>query len=367
MAEEQFNEFFKKSLQKLTNEDNIKILKNKIQELDEKYSDDILIHSTFFGCMIKAFRKNKIGSDIITYLISDWNNSYEMSDLIILIITNFNCEPIDMKYIINTIDVPEYDYIIEYIIQHKEKLLFSVMYENINFCFSKKLTCSLIQKQIHLARLYDNDTVENYLEMKQYQLDEFKPKPNHVYVKEGESRSMLETVDQGQDQTKLQIKDDLSTLSDKYIKSLSFNTKNEFNIEEALNIFMATRAEGLNSDTSHVNIRNRLWGPVNAIPNRNCYNNKNGIGPCRMLNCECKEEENETWFTGCCNECNSKIRNISYAVRFPLEKGGWLGCYCSFECIRKSPPVGINENIDIIMTSVIDTLQKDGIFDRICG
>lgn len=369
MYEEQFDNFFEKSIPQLTNRENIEKLKNKIDELDEKYSSDMLTHSTFFGSMIKSFRKFRLPGNIITYFITNWNGIYEIDDLVVLTITNFNCDPDDMKYIINTIDVPDYDYIIEYMIQNKDRMLFSVMYENINYCFSKKLTYNLLEKQITIARLYDNEVVEKYLKMKQNQIDDFKPKPKYVSVQEGESRTMLETVNQGNDQTKIQVRDDLSTLSDKYIKSLSFNDtkKSDFDIEKAINIFMATRAQGLSSEKNHVDIRNRLWGPINAIPKTNCYNNKDKLGPCRMLHCECREEETETWFTGQCLVCNTKIRNKSYAVRFPHPKGGWVGCYCSFKCMKESPPVDITNTIDILINFTRETLQKDGIFDRICG
>lgn len=368
MYDKEFDDFFDNSIPKLTNQSNIELLKNKIDELDEKYSSDMLTHSTFFGSMIKSFRKYNLPGNIITYFITNWNGIYEIDDLIIVMITNFNCDPDDMKYIIETIDVPDYNYIIEYIIQHKDKMLFSIMYENINYCFAKKLTHNLIEKQISLAMLYDNDTVKNYLEMKQKQIDDFKQKPTYVSVQEGENRAMLDTVDQGKDQTKIQLRDDLSTFSDKYIKSLSFNKdKSNFDINKALNIFMATRSQCLTSDKNHVDIRNRLWGPMNAIRNTNCYYNKNNIGPCRMLQCECKEEESESWFNGTCNVCGSKIRNKSYAVRFPLEEGGWFGCYCSFRCMTDKPPIKITNDTDILINYTKDVLKTDGIFDRISG
>jgi hypothetical protein len=40
------------------------------------------------------------------------------------------------------------------------------------------------------------------------------------------------------------------------------------------------------------------------------------------------------WFTGQCDKCPNKIKWKHYALRMPLETGGWRGCYCSFECIR---------------------------------
>lgn len=40
------------------------------------------------------------------------------------------------------------------------------------------------------------------------------------------------------------------------------------------------------------------------------------------------------WFTGSCQVCALKIEKECYALRMPLETGGFLGCFCSFDCIR---------------------------------
>ena len=42
------------------------------------------------------------------------------------------------------------------------------------------------------------------------------------------------------------------------------------------------------------------------------------------------------WFTGNCEECFKKIISYRYAVRRPLMRGGWVGCFCSFDCVKKS-------------------------------
>jgi hypothetical protein len=73
---------------------------------------------------------------------------------------------------------------------------------------------------------------------------------------------------------------------------------------------------------------------------------------CRMLYCECFEfhlKDPETdqeltscsddapgWFKGHCEKCSRKIPKRCYAVRCPLEKGGWLGTYCSWNCLYLS-------------------------------
>lgn len=46
------------------------------------------------------------------------------------------------------------------------------------------------------------------------------------------------------------------------------------------------------------------------------------------------EEPPETWFTGVCGACSKRIAAYHYAVRLPHRVGGWIGCYCSWECVR---------------------------------
>jgi hypothetical protein len=41
------------------------------------------------------------------------------------------------------------------------------------------------------------------------------------------------------------------------------------------------------------------------------------------------------WFNGSCDFCEIEIPCYHWAVRIPLPKGGWDGCYCSFTCMKK--------------------------------
>jgi len=43
----------------------------------------------------------------------------------------------------------------------------------------------------------------------------------------------------------------------------------------------------------------------------------------------------DTWFTGSCNWCSRRIKQINYAVREPVISGGWRSCYCSWNCVRE--------------------------------
>ena len=66
-------------------------------------------------------------------------------------------------------------------------------------------------------------------------------------------------------------------------------------------------------------------------------------GGCRMFICidfEAINPEDDTinpdvdWYTGSCQYCFRKIVNRYWAIRRPLVHGGWVGCYCSSNCIK---------------------------------
>jgi hypothetical protein len=68
-------------------------------------------------------------------------------------------------------------------------------------------------------------------------------------------------------------------------------------------------------------------------------------GGCHMLTCMHFEvvdgdipEANSigTYFTGYCRQCLRKIVHERAVVRKPRLTGGFMGCYCSFDCIRES-------------------------------
>ena len=56
-------------------------------------------------------------------------------------------------------------------------------------------------------------------------------------------------------------------------------------------------------------------------------------GKCRMKTCICDEQEEE-WYYDICDKCEEYIE-MENTVRIPLVGGGWLGCFCSIECIRE--------------------------------
>lgn len=94
----------------------------------------------------------------------------------------------------------------------------------------------------------------------------------------------------------------------------------------------------------------RVYGPVNSYYDTNFANlrDQNGeldvnkiYGGARMFTDMQLEYDYEAdlpiddWFTGYCQECDLRIRAYFHAVREPNLTGGWMGCFCSWDCVRK--------------------------------
>lgn len=128
----------------------------------------------------------------------------------------------------------------------------------------------------------------------------------------------------------------------------------------------------------------RLYGPANGILGQNCISAKNRIGPCRMFSCMCREyDEDESddeyvnsynqtqqthqtyrlWFTGQCDVCHRGIRKYNHSVRFPTDGGGWIGCYCSFKCLRNNKIRSIYQNDNFRINEIEKIIHHSGIAD----
>lgn len=79
----------------------------------------------------------------------------------------------------------------------------------------------------------------------------------------------------------------------------------------------------------------RVWGPSNLLLGAKPEDVLDGSADIRMfVDDRFTPEEQGSWFTGSCDNCWMRIKSIRYAVRKPLEAGGWRGQYCSWECCR---------------------------------
>jgi hypothetical protein len=123
----------------------------------------------------------------------------------------------------------------------------------------------------------------------------------------------------------------------------------------------------------------REMGPLNSIYDPQQAGSDldhicNKFGGCRMFTCVDfeRDEVEDTmliaehqippqWYRGQCDECHRKIGRRHHAVRMPLPRGGWKGCYCSCECILASNKDPLTK---ALVCRLKDQLQTLGIRDR---
>jgi hypothetical protein len=114
----------------------------------------------------------------------------------------------------------------------------------------------------------------------------------------------------------------------------------------------------------------KVYGPVNITLTQDLSGDDIcSILGCRMLTCHEYHENTEDidktkWFTGACDYCFNQIPYKHWAVRRPLVTGGFLGCYCTWDCIRadtKSSQKGVQKLINIFEQQMISI----GIQDRL--
>ena len=132
----------------------------------------------------------------------------------------------------------------------------------------------------------------------------------------------------------------------------------------------------------------RIFGPVNFYPETDfsTLTTEDGepdanviYGGARMFTDVSMEYDYENdlpmddWFVGYCLQCSNRIRARFHAVREPVLTGGWRGCFCTMDCVRKYIEVDTIHDPDlyniymmkIALTKEFETeLKGVGIQDR---
>lgn len=151
---------------------------------------------------------------------------------------------------------------------------------------------------------------------------------------------------------------------------------NLFKVEEMEQIEVnpppGTSQEVLNDQVSKLENdvgRFRFLGPSNVVSGAPSRDVLSGEAELRMFEdnrfIDDPEDQFANWFTGNCDECWFKIRNKRYAVRKPLQTGGWIGQFCSWDCVRDNCDEK-GEFIEREMTRYYETqMNKNKIYNNI--
>ena len=229
----------------------------------------------------------------------------------------------------------------------------------------------------------NNKDVKRYIEYKRKKLlncikskkPEWIMEPKtHGVLEETENmyKLLIESQDLKLDSEKLL--DQMNEAIEKNIKSFSIEDNSK--IEEMKKISLSLKENLINQNEKFP--LERYYGPSNEIFGQECCSMK---GPCRMFYCNCrseldyedtsylsldlnsKVENQQAWFTGVCEECGIGIETFRYTVRFPVKDGGWIGCFCSFDCMKKSNIRPYDKEAEIRIKEIKETLYKIGIVD----
>lgn len=249
-------------------------------------------------------------------------------------------------------------------------------------CLEKDLSIMQINNVLEKAKEWSQNTGNNISDVTSY-LNSIKgekiyaPVPNWVSIHEGENLSLLKTIIPG-DGVEANKKREVEFIAQAHELFHEIDGKKirgqgvNINLEEAMQAVLSAYSESENPEQTSAD---RVFGPLNRIKDRECISNPYNIGPCRMLECICREFDDishdgkiesvySKWFKGKCMTCGLGIRDASHAVRLPLEEGGWYGCYCSIECIREDETILVTEKLNIRINNMIHILDEAGIMDR---
>lgn len=164
--------------------------------------------------------------------------------------------------------------------------------------------------------------------------------------------------------------DDIDRAKETLLKEVSQSTRPEK--IQLLKPIMQNQANSILSGDTELF---RIFGPANPLVDQDLTLGTPSAkyGGCRMFLCDLFDYDEEfeyvaDWFRGVCDQCNLRIRHRWHAVRKPRPHGGWVGCYCSWECARESIHAD-REEPDILTRELIKIFEKQtneiGIQDRL--
>lgn len=232
----------------------------------------------------------------------------------------------------------------------------------------------------------DNQDVIRYIESKQKSLNSsiLARKPKWVNLVENETEEKYKNRNLGK--VSEDDEDILNEIKDFLDKNVNFKQEikesgdiAETNPEEIAKVMLALKDNAYPEDLKESEELKkefpieRFYGPANKMLGKECCSLQ---GPCRMFYCVCREfdedddyesapapSDSQEWFIGKCEECEKKIEKFRHCIRFPVDGGGWIGCFCSFDCMRKSRIRPIYDDDELRIKEIYKFLNLIGVSD----
>ena len=332
--------------------------------------------------------------DLLKYLLNTFSDSSIVSILDLHIRTRYGsgmvfslvCDRLLEAYNLENLDEYEWRALIEASIDSNNSTKFDIKF--------------LDRQSNYITK--DNKDVLDYIDSKIKDLNKNQcvPKPTYINLLEGETEDIylkyieeIKLEDQSESQKELnELKETLYAYTNKSkVIDSDLGEIAPITTDEVIDVFVSLKDNMSNfvkkevhnlKDKKAEDIKNsfpieRYCGPSNSILGTNCMSSFTETGPCRMFQCICREfddnddeisyDENinpqDVWFTGYCDICQKKIAKYRYALRFPIDGGGWLGCYCSFECIENTEVRPIYKNDEFRINEIKNIIEICGIAD----
>lgn len=344
---------------------------------DDEWADDI-------GNIIETIYNDKLEEPEISKKLLTYDGGRDIDIIFIKAIRDFVADKDKICYLAKKLNnLSEVETLLYKSLPIKRRNDYPLIASFIIKCLQVDLSVNQINNILYATRewheitgIFVQDAVDYLLNIRGAK--DFAPIPKWVSVKEGENLSLLKTVlpGDGAEASKERNIEFIAQAHDLFHEIKGQKVRGQgtnLNLDEAMQAVLAAYSEGENPEQSSAA---RLFGPVNRMMDRDCISGSFAIGPCRMLECLCCENSDvsydgekieevySSWFTGRCQVCLRSIRDLSHAVRLPLEEGGWSGCYCSIDCIRNDENVKIVEKLNIRLNNMMFTLEEAGIMDR---
>ena len=355
----------------------------------------------WIGFCKKENIKNKF---ILESILLKWSNDDDFEGVVGDLASNMICSNENLKYIFDVLeeDVSACRILDVHIrTRYGQCMIFSLVSERLIQASGKELedyewdhlletveevkSCfqydpSFLSRQSY-SETRDNKDVIRYIESKQKELQNVVPakKPKWINVKEDESIEKYKKRNLGKvSEEDENVLDEIKDFLEKNVNFTDYKSRMEkemgeiaeTNPEEVAKVMLALKDMSKEEEEFPVE---RFYGPSNSMLGKECCLTN---GPCRMFYCICREfdedddyesapapEDPQEWFKGNCEECGKKIEKFRYAVRFPVDGGGWIGCFCGFECLRKSRIRPIYDDDELRLKEIYKILNTFGVYD----
>lgn len=330
----------------------------------------------FFEFLLKYLSKMDSDRCFFEIVFLRWKKFFkcdDIEDVLLFIIDSNNLSEDCLKVVFKKFSYISIDIFFELMVKNIEKYRFRLLnlYKKLSKITGQFINYSNIE--ILIKKYHLNEELSFLLRnILKKDIKKFAPYPEWVNKIEDKIDTKFFNPNFWENETKNVCIEDVNELSNnfkltnecKYVKDES----KDVSLDEISQIALTTCSQ----DNNFLNLDpDRIFGPRNSILGIEC---KTGIlGGCRMLTCNCFSENSEfessfdndnDWYSGICDTCGKKIRNISHSLRYPLNDGGWYGEYCCIEHMIENPPKDVDKLADLRIDNMVQIITEKGIYDR---